>query len=63
MTSSNISILQLNAEGLTRTKIHLIRHLADKHNISVILLQETHAVAEENLNIEGYNTCKDRDRI
>ena len=55
MTSSNISILQLNAEGLTRTKRDLICHLADKNN-SVILLQETHATAEENLSIEGYST-------
>ena len=55
MKSSNISILQLNAEGLTRTKRDLICHLADKNN-SVILLQETHATAEENLSIEGYST-------
>ena len=55
MASTTICILQLNVEGLTRNKLDLIRHLADENNANIILLQETHVVAEEKLEIEGFN--------
>ena len=55
MTSTEIRILQLNVEGLTRAKRDLVRHLADEHHANIILLQETHAETEQKLEIEGFN--------
>ena len=55
MTSTDIRLLQLNVEGLTRVKRDLIRHLADINHVNIILLQETHCTEEEKLAIEGYN--------
>ena len=48
------NILQLNVEGLTRAKCEVIQHLAAKHAISVILLQETHSPSDDKLNICGF---------
>ena len=48
------NILQLNVEGLTRTKCEAIQHLADEHAISVILLQETHSTSDDKLKIYGF---------
>ena len=36
-------MLQLNVEGITKAKISNIKHLADTHDATAILLQETHA--------------------
>ena len=38
---SGLAILQLNVEGLTRSKCEVIQLIATKHSASVILLQET----------------------
>ena len=48
------NILQLNVEGLTRAKCEVIQHLAAKHAISVILLQETHSTLDDKLKIYGF---------
>ena len=37
------AILQLNVEGLTKAKCEVIEQIAIKHNVKVVLLQETHA--------------------
>ena len=42
-------IFQLNVEGLTRAKCEVIQHLAARHAISVILLQETHSTSDDKL--------------
>ena len=43
------TILQLNIEGFTATKIGVIEQLASKHQALVVLLQETHCHNAQNL--------------
>ena len=40
---SGIRLLQLNIQGIAKAKIFIIKHLADTHDATAILLQETHA--------------------
>uniref|UniRef100_W5N943 Endonuclease/exonuclease/phosphatase domain-containing protein n=1 Tax=Lepisosteus oculatus TaxID=7918 RepID=W5N943_LEPOC len=47
-------ILQINVKGLTRAKCVVINHLAQEHNVQVILLQETHQ-EDSNIKIYGYH--------
>ena len=48
------AILQLNVEGLTRSKCEVIQNIATGNAISVILLQETHTVDKKKIKIYGY---------
>ena len=48
-------LLQLNAEGISKTKIQVIEHLATKNLATVILLLETHVTNPDVLNIPGYS--------
>ena len=48
-----VTILQLNAEGLTRAKRDLIRHFTDKHDANVLLIPETHIYDVAELSIGG----------
>ena len=48
------AILQLNVEGLTRSKCEVIRNIATGNSVSIILLQETHIVDKEKIKIYGY---------
>ena len=52
-------MLQLNVEGLTKAKINVIEHLAQKYNPTAILLQETHASDTSRLKICGYRLAAD----
>ena len=45
---------QVNVEGLTNTKINVIKHLAQKYDPTAILPQETHASDTSRLKICGY---------
>ena len=56
MVAEPLVVLQRNVEGLTRSKRDIIHHLADVHEVNVLLLQETHATNEEKLKIEGFET-------
>ena len=38
--NQGLSVLQLNAEGLTNTKLEVIRQLADSNQVAVVLLQQ-----------------------
>ena len=49
-----VTLLQLNVEGLTKAKINVIEHLAQKYNPTAILFQETHASNTSHLKICGY---------
>ena len=46
-------MLPLNVESLTKAKINVIEHLAQKYNPTAILLQETHASDTSLLKICG----------
>ena len=48
------SILQLNVEGLTRAKCEVLQQIGTKYSISIILLQETHTKADDEIKILGY---------
>ena len=49
-----VSLLQLNVEVLTKAKINIIEHLVKTHNVTVVLLQETHQEHNSRLKIPGY---------
>ena len=49
-----MSVLQLNAEGLTNAKLEVIRELADSNLVAVVLLQETHRTTDDNLKLPGF---------
>jgi len=49
-----ITLLRLNAEGLTKAKTDVLVHLAQPHKVAVILLQETHVKESSHLKIPGY---------
>ena len=48
------SILQLNIEGLTASKMNFLHHLATQLEAFVILLQETHCISAEKLVLSNY---------
>ena len=48
------TILQLNIEGLTASKINVLYHLAMQFEALVILLQETHCTDAEKLVLPNY---------
>ena len=48
------TILQLNIEGLTASKMNILHHLAMQSEASVILLQETHCTDAEKLVLPNY---------
>ena len=48
------TILQLNIEGLTASKMNVLHHLAMQSEAVVILLQETHCTDAENLVLPNY---------
>ena len=48
------TILQLNIEGLTESKINVLHHLAMQSEALVILLQETHCTNAEKLVLPNY---------
>ena len=47
-------ILQLNVEGLTASKLDIVERLATQHNVTIILLQETHCQTMGKLVINNY---------
>ena len=49
------SILQLNIEGLTASKMSVLHHLALQCEALVILLQETHSTSVERLDLPSYH--------
>ena len=51
---SGPAILQLNVEGLTRSKC-VIQRIATKHFASAILLQETHTASKDNIKVYGFS--------
>ena len=53
------AILQLNMEGLTRSKCEVIHNMATSNSVSVILLQETHIVNKEKIKIFGYTLIEE----
>ena len=48
------AILQLNVEGLTRSKCEVIQNIAVDNSISIILLQESHIVDKDKIKIYGF---------
>ena len=48
------SLLQLNIEGLTASKMNVLHHLAIQLEAFVILLQETHCISAEKLVLSNY---------
>ena len=48
------TILQLNIEGLTASKINPLHHLAVQHEALVILLQETHCTSLKKLKLPSF---------
>ena len=54
VVEEGVTLLQLNVEGLTKAKINVIEHLAQKYNPTAILLQETHVSGTSRLKICGY---------
>ena len=48
------SIVQLNIEGLTASKMNILHHLATQLEAFVILLQETHCISAEKLVLSNY---------
>ena len=52
--NQGLSVLQLNAEGLTYAKLEVIRQLADSSQVAVVLLQETHRTTDDNLKLPGF---------
>ena len=47
-------LLQLNVEGLTIAKTNILEQISSKNNVTVILLQETHAENKNILKVPGY---------
>ena len=52
--NQGMSVLQLNAEGLTNAKLEVIRQLADSNHVAVLLLQEIHRTTDDNLKLPGF---------
>lgn len=51
----DLSIFQINAEGLTIAKLDIILHLANSHKVAAILLQEIHYGKEDTLKLPQFN--------
>ena len=49
-----LALLQPNVEGLTIAKTNILEQIASKNNVTVILLQETHAENKNILKVPGY---------
>ena len=49
-----LRILQLKVEGLTTSKLDIFERLASQHNVTIILLQETHCQTVGKLVIDNY---------
>ena len=49
-----VTLVQLIVEGLTNAKIKVIEHLAQKHNLKAILLQDTQASDFSRVKVCGY---------
>jgi exonuclease III len=49
-----IRILQLNIEGISRSKCDYLSRLLVENNITVLVLQETHAENASNLSSKGH---------
>ena len=52
------SILQLNIEGFTASKMNVLYHLATQLEAFVILLQETHCISAEKLVLSNYQLAE-----
>ena len=52
--NQGLSVLQLNAEGLTNAKLEVIRQLADSNQVDVVLLHETHRTTGDNLKLPWF---------
>ena len=52
---SGTRLLQLNVEDIKKDKMSIIKHLADIHDATAILQQETHADDTNRLKIAGYD--------
>ena len=52
------TILQLNIEGLTASKMNVLHHLAMQSEALVILLQETHCIDAEKLVLPNYQLAE-----
>ena len=52
------SILQLNIEGLTASKMNVLHRLATRQEALVILLQETHCTSVEKLVLSNYKLAR-----
>ena len=50
-----LALLQLNIEGISKTKLKIISHLAMEKEATTILLQEKHATRQDVLTIPGYS--------
>ena len=48
------AVLQLNIEGLTASKMNVLRHLAVQYEVLVIIPQETHCTCADKLTIPGF---------
>ena len=48
------TVLQLNTEGITASKLNVIEHLATKHQALIILLQETHCTSVDKLVLPNF---------
>ena len=54
--NQGLSVLQLNAEGLTNAKLKVIRQVADSNQVAVVLLHETHRTSDDNLKLQGFSS-------
>ena len=62
VVEEGVTLLQLNVEGLTKVKINVIEHLAQKYNPTAILLQETNASDPSPFKICGYQLAAHTER-
>ena len=53
-TFRNPTILQLNTEGLTASKMNVLHHLAVEHKAFVFVVPETHCTAAEKLILPSF---------
>lgn len=50
---NSLKILQLNIEGISKSKSEVLSRIANENEVHVILLQETHTRSDEDLNNRG----------
>ena len=53
-TFRRLTVLQLNIEGLTASKMNVLHHLAVQHEVFVILIQETLSISSEKLILTSF---------